>query len=196
MSPLTREARQEAARKGALVRWKNYRERLATEPKTEPKKEPKEPKTDPKQNQQTQAVQARWAAERGSEEEVIHFFRKIKIEDGLELLARMRENCKHASLTLNARITADNNKDRCEFCGGPKKSNKQWALVRPYRDPVTLLPMNHFFCSIECVALMNRRSQGVYGVSDRGMLPEMNPQFHPDTKEVKTEPENHPEVKS
>lgn len=128
----------------------------------------------------TMAVQARWAAERGSEEEVIEYFKRdVSIEDGLALLARMRENCKHASETLNARITADSDKDRCEFCGGPKRINKQWAMVRPYRDPVTLLPRNRFFCSIECVALMNRRNQGVYGVSDQGMLPAHNPQFHP-----------------
>lgn len=140
-------------------------------------------------SQRNHAIQARWASERGSEEEVTEYFRNVDIEEGLALLARMRENSKIASQELNQRITADSNKDRCEFCGGPKKVNKQWALVRPYRDPRTLLPRNHFFCSIECVALMNRRDQGVYGVSDRGMLPEMNPQFHP--KEVKAEETNH-----
>lgn len=142
-------------------------------------------------NQQTQAVEARWAAERASEEEVTKYFQGVPIEEGLAVLARMRENSKIASLALNQRITADNNKDRCEFCGGPKKSNKQWALVRPYRDPLTLLVRNHYFCSIECVALMNRRDQGVYGVSDQGMIPAMNPQFHP--KEVKAEPDGTPE---
>jgi hypothetical protein len=142
-------------------------------------------------SQQTMAIQARWAAERGSEEEVTEYFKRdLSIEDGLALLARMRENCKVASETLNARITADSDKDRCEFCGGPKRVNKQWAMVRPYRDPVTLLPRNRFFCSIECVALMNRRNQGVYGVSDQGMLPAHNPQFHPkDTSPEDAPPE-------
>ena len=142
-------------------------------------------------NRFTMAVQARWAAERGSEEEVREYFKKnVSIEAGLELLARMRENCKLASYELNHRITADSNKDRCKFCGGPKRPNRQWALVRPYRDPTTQLPLNDFFCSIECVALMNRRDNGVYGVSDRGMLPEMNPQLHP--KQVQSEPESEP----
>lgn len=172
MTAWTHQDRVESGRRGGQQKEKNRR--AVAEP----------------QNQQSQAVQARWAAERGSEEEVIQYFRKVKIEDGLELLARMRENCKHASLTLNARITADNNRDRCEFCNGPKKPNKQWALVRPYRDPLTLLVRNHYFCSIECVALQNRRDQGVYGVSDRGMLPEMNPELHP--KQVQQDEKNEP----
>jgi hypothetical protein len=131
-------------------------------------------------SQQTHAIQARWAAEKGSEEEVTDYFRKsVTIEDGLQLLARMRKNCELASYALNARITADNDRDRCEFCGGRKKDRKQWALVRPFRDPTTMLVRNHYFCSIECVALMNRRDQGVYGVSDRGMTPAMNPRNHP-----------------
>ena len=134
----------------------------------------------PEVNRFTMAVQARWAAERGSEEEIREYFKKnVSIEAGLELLARMRENCKVASYELNARLTADSNKDRCLFCGGPKRPNRQWALVRPYRDPTTLLELNHFFCSIECVALMNRRDNGVYGVPDRGMLADHNPQNHP-----------------
>src|SRR5262249_53391756 len=135
---------------------------------------------------------------KGSEEEVTEYFKRdVSIEDGLGLLARMRKNCELASYALNARITADNNKDRCEFCGGPKKHNKQWALVRPFRDPLTLLVRNHYFCSIECVALMNRRNQGVYGVSDQGMLPAHNPRFHPkDTKAEDAPPDPEPASKN
>lgn len=169
----TREDAREAGRRGGQQKEKNRREAGLSPAEV---------------SQRSQAVQARWAAERGSEEEVIGYFKKVPIEDGLAVLARMRENCKHASLTLNARLTADNNKDRCEFCKGPKKSNRQWALVRPMRDPLTLLVQNHYYCSVECVALSNRRDQGLYGVSDRGMLPEMNPQYHP--KETKEESGN------
>ena len=169
--------------------WTDEARQKAAAAKAAKKKERETPDLSPAEvAQRTLAVQARWAAERGSEEEVKQYFRQhVSIEDGLQLLARMRENCKHASLTLNARISADNNKDRCLFCGGPKKDNKQWALVRPYTDLTTQLPLKHFFCSIECVALMNRRNQGVYGVQDRGMTQDMNPQFHP--KELSNRPE-------
>jgi hypothetical protein len=131
-------------------------------------------------SQRTHASQARWAAEKGSEDDIRHYFkREVSIEEGLALLARMRENCKIASYELNDRITADNNKDRCQFCGGPKKNRRQWALVRPFRDPATQLVRNDYFCSIECVALQNRRDQGVYGVPDRGMMQGDNPRNHP-----------------
>lgn len=141
-------------------------------------------------SQQTAAVKARWASERGTEEEVTRYFaHSVSIEAGLQLLARMRKNCELASYALNTRITADSDTNRCEFCHGRKKNRRQWALVRPFRDPTTQLIQNHYFCSIECVALMNQRNQGVYGVSDRGMTPAMNPKNHP--KEV---PESQPEA--
>jgi hypothetical protein len=137
-------------------------------------------KAEPEPKQQTAAVKARWAGEKATEDDVRKFFAQdLEIEEGLSLLARMRKNCEIASYALNARITADDNKARCKTCGGAKKANKQWALVRPKRDPTTNLIVNEHFCQLACVALENQKKDGVKGISDRGMLPSDNPANHP-----------------
>jgi hypothetical protein len=167
----------EVRAKAAATRARHKAEkesRLASKERKEEKQEVK---------QQTAAVKARWAGEKATEEDVRKFFAKdVGVEEGLQLLARMRKNCEIASYALNQRITADDNQSRCKTCGGPKKANKQWALVRPHRNPVTQLVENDYFCQIACVALENQKTQGVKGVSDRGMLNADNPENHPNTR--------------
>lgn len=127
----------------------------------------------------TAAAKARWAAEAASEEHVTAYFTQgVTIEEGLTILAKMRKNCELAGHALNQRITSDRDTDRCAFCGGKKKPNKQWALIRPKRDPITNQLFNEFFCDIFCVAQMNKKETGILAVSDRGMRASDNPDLH------------------
>lgn len=122
------------------------------------------------QTQQSQAVRARWAAEEESEQAIQEFFRETDVEEGLALLARMRHNCDLASRELNQRISVDDAHATCHFCGGPRKPRRQWALVKPRRDPVTQLIVNEYYCDIFCVAMQNKKTQGIAVVSDRGAV--------------------------
>lgn len=123
----------------------------------------------PKNKTQAANADARWSAERASEHDVDKFFHQVEIEQGLQLLAKMRRNCELAAKALNQRITSEEGTQLCKTCGGGKRQNKQWALIQPRVDPKTRLPMNTFFCSIQCVAMENQKNQGTFGVSDRGM---------------------------
>lgn len=121
-------------------------------------------------SQQSAAVRARWATEKATEDEVLTLFSTIDKEEGMALLARMRKNCESAARALNQQITASSDTQKCAYCGGPKKPNRQWALIKPRRDPSSGIVTNQFFCDAFCVSNMNHKEQGVRGIPDRGML--------------------------
>ena len=125
---------------------------------------------EPEISQQSQAVRARWAQEHSSEEELEKYFDLIDVEEGLNLLARMRKNCDLAARTINKRISSEEVRAKCAYCGGPRKVNKQWYLIKPRRDPVTQLILNDYFCDIFCVAMQNKKEQGIAVVSDKGVI--------------------------
>lgn len=166
--PWTPERRKEAQAKAKLTWEKKKAEAKGVTPPSEV------PAYDPA-NQQSAAVRARWAAEKGTEEDVRQMFVQINVEEGLQILAKMRANCETAASVLNQRITADETKERCKTCGGEKKQNKDWILRRPHRDPVTQQIVTDVFCQMACVAMENQKQQGTYGISDRGMLATDNP---------------------
>lgn len=164
--------------KAAATRAANKAAKLAMQQEAKPKRS--YTRTPAAIEQRSEAARARWSSEDATEEEVRRFFtRGVEVEEGLKLLARMRKNCEIASYALNQRITADDSQSRCKTCGGAKKANKQWALIRPKRDPVTQLVNNEYFCQIACVALENQKTHGVKGISDSGMTSDMNPRTKP-----------------
>lgn len=126
-------------------------------------------------SQQAAAVQARWLVEKATDTDLKRLFLALEYQDGLDLLARMRKNCEIAGQTLNSRLSHDDITAKCVTCGGGRKQGRQWALIRPFMDPLTRTPKNQYFCDIFCVATENQKTHGVHGVSDRGMLPSDNP---------------------
>jgi hypothetical protein len=96
----------------------------------------------------------------------------------------MRRNCTTAGTIINSRINAPDDQ-RCKTCGKTyaafrKTGKPDWFLNRPYYDPEdrNIILVSHF-CSAACVSLENNKTQGVYGIADRGMLPTDNPKNHP-----------------
>lgn len=136
-------------------------------------------------NQQSKAVQARWAGEQANEAEVRELFQTINVDKGLNLLAKMRLNCTLAGTILNDRINQPE-LQKCKTCEiseadyKAKHGNKDWFLNRPYYDKEdrNIIHVDHF-CSLSCISLENQKSQGTKGVSDRGMLRGDNPHNHP-----------------
>lgn len=134
--------------------------------------------------QQARAIQARWAAEAATEDDLRLHFETIPLDRALALLAVMRKNCTTAGTIINSRINAPGDQ-RCETCGKTyedlKKTGKpDWWMNQPYYDPEdrNIIHVRHF-CSAACVSLHNNKTQGVHGVADQGMLPSMNPKNHP-----------------
>lgn len=134
--------------------------------------------------QQSRAIQARWAAEQATEDDLRAHFLSLPLEKALALLARMRHNCTTAGTILNTRINAPDDQ-HCATCKMTyadlkKRGKPDWWLNRPYYDPEdrNIIHVKHF-CSAACVSLENNKTQGVKGVSDQGMLPSDNPQNHP-----------------
>lgn len=158
---------------------------MAKKREAQEKREARKAEQEPKANghdsdsQQSAAVKARWAGEKASEQDLQQFFAQIQLDEGLALLARMRTNTETAAKALNNRISADDAQAVCETCKTPKQVNRQWALVRPKRDLATGQVRNYYYCSLACVALENQKTQGVFAVSDRGMLKEHNPRPQP-----------------
>lgn len=129
------------------------------------------PAPTPAPSQQSLAVRARWAAEEESEQAIeAYFTSSVEVDEGLNLLARMRRNAEIAARALNARITVDDTRARCAFCGGPKKPNRQWAMIKPQRDPETRQVTNIYLCDVYCIAMWNKKTQGISVVSDRGVI--------------------------
>jgi hypothetical protein len=122
-------------------------------------------------------VQARWATEQAAKDDLVTMFTDCEIEDGMALLARMREMCELAARTLEKRRTEETENTKCSICGVTKKKlgNRNWRMVKPKRDPKTLVLVTEYFCSDACIVEGNRREHGISAMSDRGMLPGDDP---------------------
>lgn len=135
--------------------------------------------------QQARAIQARWAGEQAAEEELRHHFETIPLEKALALLAKMRKNCEMAGGILNGRINVPE-LQKCATCGRTYDEliagsrMRDWFLNKPYYDKEdrNIIHVLHF-CSAACISAYNHQTQGVSGVSDRGMLRRDNPGNHP-----------------
>lgn len=134
--------------------------------------------------QQARAIQARWATEQATEQELEAHFRSLPLDKALTLAAKMRRNLELSGKILNERINVPEIQ-KCETCGLTyeelmKKSRmRDWFLNRPYydKDDRNIIHVMHF-CSAACVSLYNNKTQGVHGVADRGMLRTDNPNAH------------------
>jgi hypothetical protein len=137
--------------------------------------------------QQSRAIQARWAGEQASEQELDEFFRSIPIDKGLVIIDKMNANRQRAGTILNERMSAEH-LQRCKTCNKSLEELQKergsgfrgWRLNRPHRDPnnMNMVIVDHF-CSDVCIALENQSKQGVKGLSDRGMTRDINPKNHP-----------------
>lgn len=127
-----------------------------------------------KDSQQAAAANARWAAEEAALEELTALFSNLSLDEGLDLLARMRKNCEIAAKVLEARRTANTNQ-RCKTCDKSLQELreegrpiKDWRMIRPRRDPTTNTIFTEVFCSDVCIALENKITHGIATVSDQG----------------------------
>lgn len=117
-----------------------------------------------------QAINARWAAESATADELKELFTDIPLEDGLTLLVRMRNNCEVAARILEARRTSTENQ-HCKTCNKTLEEAgiRMWRLNRPRRDNKTGTIYVEYFCSDVCIALENKLEHGVAVVSDQGV---------------------------
>jgi hypothetical protein len=136
-------------------------------------------------NRQPRPVVARWAGEQATEEELRKHFNSIPLEKAFALYEKMRRNMEIVGKILNQRSNIPE-VQKCKTCGVTfddfqKTSRKNdWFLNRPrYKDGDRNIIMVEHFCSAACISLENNKTQGVYGISDRGMLRSDNPRNHP-----------------
>ena len=136
--------------------------------------------------QQSRAIQARWAGEQAAEEDLRQHFLTIPLEKAFFLYEKMRKNLETAGRILNDRANVPEIQ-KCKTCGKTyeqivKEGHRRngWFLDRPYykEGDRNVILVSHF-CSAACVSLENNQTQGVYGMSDRGMTPDMNKKNHP-----------------
>lgn len=150
----------------------------------EPEPEP-EPKPRP---QQSKAAEARYVGERATEQELRAHFQSVDLPQAFALYERMRKNLEIAGRILNDRANVPEVQN-CKTCGMSfeeyKKKNRKndWFLNRPkhHHGDHNVIVVEHF-CSVACISFENNKTQGVYGMSDQGMLPSMNPKNHPHTR--------------
>lgn len=150
-----------------------------------PPPEELEPKPRP---QQSKAVEARYMGERAAETELREYFKTLDLPQAFTLYARMRKNLEIAGRILNERSNLPE-EQHCKTCGKTFEQYKttsrknDWFLNRPrYRDgDRNIIDVEHF-CSAVCISLENNKTQGVYGISDQGMTPDMNPKNHPNRR--------------
>lgn len=143
--------------------------------------------------QQSRAIQARWAGEQATEDDLRSHFLSLPLERGLALLSKMRANCTIAGTILNERINAPRDQ-HCKTCKVTlaefkERGKPDWWLNRPHynAEDRNIIEVDHF-CSAACVSMENNKTQGTYGVADQGMLPRMNPKNHPrQTHEAQTD---------
>lgn len=136
----------------------------------------------------SKAIQARWAGEQATEEDLRDFFLSLPIEKAMTLLGKMRKNCEIAGKIMNERINVPE-VQKCATCGITwqdfiKTSRKSdWFLNRPHyhKEDRNIIVVDHY-CSAACVSYANNETQGVRGIADRGMLPSDNPKNHPHLK--------------
>lgn len=165
-----------------MPRHKYGQEPLTTEIATEAEEE-SSPSLKP-MKQQSKAVQARWAAEQASEEDFRELCLTLPLDKVLGLHKRIREMSEIAGKIINDRINTPEIQ-KCKTCGLTyeelrKRGKPDWFLNRPHYDPTdrNIILVDHF-CSANCISLENNKTQGVRGVSDRGMLASDNPRNHP-----------------
>jgi hypothetical protein len=135
--------------------------------------------------QQSRAVQARWAGEAASEQDLRTFFTSLDLPRAFKLYAQCRSNLEIMGKILNDRSNVPE-VQCCKTCGlsfadMQRRSRKNdWFLNRPHyhQGDRNIIDVDHF-CSAACVSLENNKTQGVYGMADRGMLASDNPQNHP-----------------
>jgi hypothetical protein len=162
------------------------------EPVREPEPPPPEPTYDPLLGltppkplvQQSKAVQARWAGEHAADTDLRTFFEQLPLPKAFVVYAKMRSNLETVGKLLNARVNLPE-EQYCKTCERSladlgANAKRGWFLDRPhYRNgDRNIIDVDHF-CSAACLSLENNRTQGVYGLSDRGMLPHDNPRNHP-----------------
>lgn len=118
-------------------------------------------------------VRARWATEAATRDDLTLLFQTIEMDEGLSLLARMREMCELAARAIEVRRTAENENTACCICKVTRKKlgNRNWRMVRPRRDIKTGTMYTDYFCSDACIVEENRQKHGIAAMSDRGMLP-------------------------
>lgn len=119
----------------------------------------------------TADFKAYYASEQVTQEELKRIFTEISIEDGLQLLAKMRQNCELAARTIEERRTAETLDTACKGCGITKRQmgNRNWRMVRPAYDRASGGYTTDYFCSDVCIIAENKRKHGVAAMSDRGM---------------------------
>lgn len=144
-----------------------------------------EPEPEPKQSRYSKATEARWAGEQATESDLRTHFQTLELPKAFALYERMRKNLETAGKILNERSNVPEIQF-CKTCGitmedYQKRCRKNdWFLNRPHyrQGDRNIIDVEHF-CSAACVSLENNKTQGVYGISDQGMTPDMNPKNHP-----------------
>lgn len=134
-------------------------------------KESTAPAEDPRSTLARKAVQARWATESEVQADLVALVNSLSMEDALQLVYRMRQNCELAAKTYEARRLAAETEQQCTTCG---KTRAQMGLhvwrMQTYRiDPKTQTKFPVQFCSDVCVIDWNRKNTGVAAMSDRGV---------------------------
>jgi hypothetical protein len=125
----------------------------------------------------SELARARWATESEHDQEVRDYFSTVPLEEGLSLLARMRNRCELAARAIETRRTAETLDTACLICGVTKRKlgNRNWRMVRSRRDTTTGTFVTEYFCSDACIVEDNRKKHGIAAMSDRGMLPGDDP---------------------
>jgi hypothetical protein len=176
----------------------------AVEAEAEPFVERSEPEQPMKEvwskplKQQSKAIQARWAGEQASEQDLRQYFLDLPLDKAFNLYAQMRKNLEVAGKILNDRSNVPE-EQHCKTCyisfvDYQKRCRKNdWFLNRPYyhQGDRNIIDVDHF-CSAACVSLENNKTQGVYGMPDRGMLASDNPRNHPRLAQQNEFPEQKP----
>ena len=136
--------------------------------------------------QQSRAVQARWAGEKASEQEIEEYFRSLPLERAFALYDKLKKNFELAGRILAERANQPEAQN-CEMCGVSweefsKTSRKSdWYSNSPYyKEGSRSCILVRHFCSAACYSYYNNKTQGgARCIPDRGMVPGDNPKNHP-----------------
>jgi len=181
--PLENVHEQTQREKAAEAYWAE--KRRTDVPPLPPELEPEPTPAPPPLKQQSRAVQARWAGEQAAEADLRSYFATLPLDRAFALYAKMRQNLEVAGHILNDRSNVPEVQN-CKTCGLTfddmvKRTRKNdWFLNRPHyhEGDHNIIDVDHF-CSAACVSMENNKTQGVYGLPDRGMVPGDNPANHP-----------------
>lgn len=113
------------------------------------------------------AVQARWAAEKATDEELRIHVRSLDRHAMMTFLDKLRNACEIVAKEVNQRLCEETPETKCETCGGPRKG-AQWRMLTTRREGPMVI-RNVYFCSDVCIVIWNQKQTGVAGISDRGM---------------------------